>query len=78
MVTIMSPDGKPIQVSASSLQTAGVQNQTGIYNIKRETKNCPKIVNKSKVHLNWVSRFNYYEKYDMITYQCLIINIITI
>merc|ERR1712038_386869 len=29
MVTIMSPDGKPIQVSASSLQTAGVQNQTG-------------------------------------------------
>ena len=34
MVTIMSPEGKPIQVSASSLQTAGVQNQNGIYNSK--------------------------------------------
>ena len=63
MVTIMSPDGKPIQVSASSLQTAGVQNQTGKHNSKRETKNCPKIVNKSKGHLNWVdlSRFNYFD-----------------
>ena len=63
MVTIMSPDGKPIQVSASSLQTAGVQNQTGKHDSKKETKNCPKIVNKSKVHLNWVSRFKYHDKY---------------
>ena len=49
-VTVMSPDGKPIQVPASSLQAAGVQN--GIYLSKKETKNCPEIVNKSKVHLN--------------------------
>ena len=48
MVTIMSPDGKPVQVSASSLQAAGLQNQNGIYHNKKETKNCPKIVNKSK------------------------------
>ena len=48
----MSPDGNPIQVPASSLQAAGVQN--GIYLSKKETKNCPEIVNKSKVHLNWV------------------------
>ena len=51
MVTVMSPEGKPIQVSASSLQSAGVQNQMGIYDNKNENKkNCPKIVNKSKVH----------------------------
>ena len=51
MVTVMSPEGKPIQVSASSLQSAGVQNQMGIYDNKNKNKkNCPKIVNKSKVH----------------------------
>ena len=55
MVTVMSPEGKPIQVSASSLQSAGVQNQMGIYDNQNENKkNCPKIVNKSKVHYYWV------------------------
>ena len=58
MVTIMSPDGKPVQVSASSLQAAGLQNQNGIYHFKKETDNCPKIVNKSKVHLIWVFRLH--------------------
>ena len=29
MITVMSPDGKPIQVPANSLQMAGVQNQNG-------------------------------------------------
>ena len=32
MVTIMSTEGKPIQVPASSLQMAGVQNSNGKYN----------------------------------------------
>lgn len=55
MVTVMSPEGKPIQVSASSLQSAGVQNQMGIYDNQIENKkNCPKMVNKSKVHYYWV------------------------
>ena len=54
----MSPDGKPVQVSASSLQAAGLQNQNGIYHYKKETDNCPKIVNKSKVHLIWVFRLH--------------------
>ena len=29
MVTVMSPDGKPIQVDASALQAAGAQNAIG-------------------------------------------------
>ena len=36
MVTIMSPEGKPIQVAASSLQMGGVQNSTGIYNKQKD------------------------------------------
>ena len=30
MVTVMSPDGKPIQVNASALQSAGSQNNIGM------------------------------------------------
>ena len=29
MVTVMSPEGKPIQVNASALQAAGAQNTIG-------------------------------------------------
>ena len=50
MVTIMSPEGKPIQVAASSLQMGGVQNSTGIYN-KPKINTCPRIVNMSISYL---------------------------
>ena len=50
MVTIMSPEGKPIQVAASSLQMGGVQNSTGIYN-KQKIYTCPRIVNMSILYL---------------------------
>ena len=33
MVTVMSPDGKPIQVNASALQAAGSQNNTGMIQV---------------------------------------------
>ena len=33
MVTVMSPDGKPIQVNASALQSAGSQNNTGMIQV---------------------------------------------
>ena len=46
MVTIMSPDGKPIQVASSSLQMGGVQNSTGTYN-KYKINTCLRTVNKS-------------------------------
>ena len=36
MVTVMSPEGKPIQVPANNLQMAGLQNSAGIYNKKRQ------------------------------------------
>ena len=38
MVTIMSPEGKPIQVAASSLQMGGVQNSTGTYKKQKINK----------------------------------------
>ena len=34
MVTIMSPEGKPIQVNASALQAASAQNTMGMLEIK--------------------------------------------
>ena len=34
MVTIMSPEGKPIQVNASALQAASAQNTMGMLKMK--------------------------------------------
>ena len=34
-VTVMSPDGKPIQVSASALQAASAQNAAGMLDISK-------------------------------------------
>ena len=35
-ITVMSPDGKPIQVNASSLQAAAAQNTIGRYSMLRQ------------------------------------------
>ena len=45
MVTIMSPEGKPIQVNASALQAASAQNTMGMLNLltddeKKLSMNC--------------------------------------
>ena len=41
MVTIMSPEGKPIQVNASALQAASAQNTMGMSKLLTENdKNC--------------------------------------
>ena len=51
MVTIMSTEGKPIQVPASSLQMAGVQNSNGKYNKQnncQRTQECSTILNNSR------------------------------
>ena len=49
MVTVMSPDGKPIQINASVLQAAGSQTNIGIYkNLSKMSRyifnqNCQKV-----------------------------------
>ena len=47
LVTILSPEGKPIQVDANALQAAGVSNGIGMndsihkmWKTKQKTKNC--------------------------------------
>ena len=46
MITVMSPDGKAIQVAANSLQMAGVQNQNGKQNFyNRSPENCEQAKN---------------------------------
>ena len=45
----MSPEGKPIQVSANSLQMAGVQNSSGTYYTLKEIY-FPRIVNKCNIY----------------------------
>ena len=42
----MGPEGKPIQVSANSLQMAGVQNSSGTYYTLKEIY-FPRIVNNT-------------------------------
>ena len=47
MVTIMSPEGKPIQVNASALQAASAQNTMGMLkNENRRYRTFSRIVNK--------------------------------
>ena len=51
LVTILSPEGKPIQVDANALQAAGVQNGIGMNDSMNKqnvlkTKQKPRIVNK--------------------------------
>ena len=51
LVTILSPEGKPIQVDANALQAAGVQNGIGMKDSMNKqnvlkTKQKPRIVNK--------------------------------
>ena len=49
MVTVMSPDGKPIQVASNALQIAGAQHSVGRNQIAIliEILRLPRIVNKS-------------------------------
>ena len=46
MVTIMSPEGKPIQVNASALQAASAQNTMGMLKLLMEN---PKNVNELSI-----------------------------
>ena len=45
MVTIMSPEGKPIQVNASALQAASAQNSMGMLRLVtlNAITNCPEL-----------------------------------
>ena len=59
MITVMSPDGKPIQVAANSLQMAGVQNQNGKQNFyNRSPENCEQaknaIIIENDLHKNMI------------------------
>ena len=49
MVTVMSPDGKPIQVAANAAQMLGTQNSLGRTQLTKmlELLRLPRIVNKS-------------------------------
>ena len=49
MVTVMSPDGKPIQVAANAVQMLGAQNSLGKTQPTKilEPLRLPRIVNKS-------------------------------
>ena len=49
MVTVMSPDGKPIQVAANAVQMLGAQNSLGRTQLTKliEILRLPRIVNNS-------------------------------
>ena len=55
----MSPDGKPIQVNASTLQAAAAQNAVGmLYISKSDNSIITRIVNNVKSHCKTIESWN--------------------
>ena len=62
-VTVMSPDGKPIQVNASTLQAAAAQNAVGMFYISKSDNSIfTRIVNNIKRRCITIKSRSY-EKY---------------
>ena len=61
----MSPDGKPIQVNASTLQAAAAQNAVGMLHISKSDNSIfTRIVNNVKSHCETIKSRNYDKYYN--------------
>ena len=82
MVTVMSPDGKPIQVNASALQSAGSQNNIGMIQLGKKChnqihlkQNC-QYVKRKVIKLKFRYRIDYLPAYIYRDNQILLSNIL--
>ena len=87
MVTVMSPDGKPIQVNASALQSAGSQNNIGMiqlgkcHNQINLKQNCQyvkrKVLNLKGMQIV-LAAYKYRRSYMLLSYILILGNTVTV
>ena len=91
MVTVMSPDGKPIQVNASALQSAGSQNNIGMIQLGKchdqinLKQNCQYVKRKALnfkgiqiVYQLILAAYKYRRSYMLLSYILILGNTVTV
>ena len=91
MVTVMSPDGKPIQVNASALQSAGSQNNIGMIQLGKKChnqidlkQNCQYVKRKvlkwkgCRLFLDYLAAYKYRKSYMLLSYILILGNTVTV